>query len=59
MKSFKWICFLTLVSCFFHVGCGGGSTAPVGTGSELEAYVAANPDSGEDLDAEVEADVTE
>ncbi len=25
MKSFKWIGLLTLVSCFFVIGCGGHS----------------------------------
>ncbi len=43
----------TLTSCFALTGCGGGGgeAAPVASGqSDIEAYLADNPDSAEGVD---------
>jgi hypothetical protein len=64
MKSFKWIGFLTLLSCLFVIGCDGGGTATESAAEqdEIAAWAAAHPDGEDGLEPEeedVEASVDE
>jgi hypothetical protein len=56
MKSFKWIGFLTLLSCLFFIGCDGAGTATESAAEqdEIAAWAAAHPDEEEGLEPEAE-----
>jgi len=55
MKSLKWIGLLTLVSCFFVIGCGGSGGGTAGDADEIAAYAAQNPSEDDSLDPDADA----